>query len=265
MTSATRPGLAVEVATWRPVEVVEVDGWEVGLSAGFTRRANSVVGARAPRDVASALDRTEALYADRGLPSVVRVCADTRPSGLDEILERRGYRVMAPTSVMVAPVSSALSAAATTTGSVAAPPTAAAGPADPGARRIVTAPVPDLSWLTGWLEVKASPAGVDLGVAARILQGSEAHYLSMVGNDGVAGVLRVAFAGSWVGLSCLMVPPRARRQGVARALTAAALDLASGRGSELAFLQVESSNTVARDLYRTLGFVVADEYHYRQR
>lgn len=258
-----RPGLEVEVATWRPVEVVDVDGWEVGLSAGFTRRANSVVARRTPRDVASALGRVEAEYAHRGLPSVVRVCADSRPSGLDAALALRGYRVMAPTSVMVASTSAASTTAASTTA-----PGALASTSDAPAarRRVVTAPAPDLSWLTGWLEVKVSTGGsVDLDVAARILQGSEALYLTMVDDDGVAGVLRAALSGSWVGLSCLMVSPRARRQGIARALTYAALEQAQDKGCDRVFLQVESSNTGAAELYRALGFVVADQYHYRQR
>lgn len=79
------------------------------------------------------------------------------------------------------------------------------------------------------------------------------------------GVLRAALAGTWVGLSCLMVPSRSRRQGVATALTCAALELAQGRGCDRVFLQVESANAGALALYRSLGFVVVDRYHYRQR
>lgn len=244
-----RPGLAVEVATWAPIEVVDVDGWSVGLSAGFTRRANSVVARSGPADPDAALDHAEALYAAYGLPPVVRVCADSRPDDLDGILERRGYRIVAPTSVMVA----ALGQGAPTTGVT-------------SATSVTSTSEPSRAWLAGWLDVKTSTAGaVDLAVARGILCGSRAAYLMDEDTGGVAGVLRAAFADGWVGLSCLTVAPRARRRGVGRVLTIAALELARRRGADRAFLQVETSNTGAVALYRGLGFVVADRYHYRQR
>ena len=79
------------------------------------------------------------------------------------------------------------------------------------------------------------------------------------------GVLRAVFERGWVGISCLVVRPRARRRGVGRALTLAALELAADIGADRAFLQVEASNDAAATLYRELGFRVMDRYHYRER
>nr|WP_281728318.1 GNAT family N-acetyltransferase [Cellulomonas denverensis] len=84
--------------------------------------------------------------------------------------------------------------------------------------------------------------------------------------DGTAlGVLRVAPAGEWAGLSCLAVTPAARRRGTGRALTLAGLRAAVTHGAERAFLQVEVHNTPAQRLYRELGFVPVERYVYRER
>ena len=247
--AAPAPTLEEEVASWPPLQVVDIDGWRAGLSGGFTRRGNSVVAAGAPADPESALDSVEALYAGRGLPAVVRVCGRSRPDGLDEILARRGYRVVAPTTVM--------------TGAVGVP---AGGPDREGGGTVTLADEPDRAWLDGWLDVKSATAGaVDPALAERLVRGAESIYLTSRDADGVVGVLRAAFVGEWVALSCLVVVERARRRGVARLLTEDALSAAARRGARRAFLQVEATNAPAVGLYRSLGFLSVDSYHYRQR
>jgi GNAT superfamily N-acetyltransferase len=207
------PGLAVEIATWRPVEVLDVDGWQVGLSGGFTRRGNSVAAVDAPAKAPAALDRVESIYAGRGQRPVFRVCGQSAPAGLEGMLESRGYAAVAPTAVMAARLA----------GVDPGPPDV--GPAHPGASvRITSRPEPDVPWLRGWLDVKAS-SEVDLDLAARLLAGPPARYLAAI-DDGsgappgeVLGVIRVALAHGWAALSCLTVRPRARRRGLGAALT----------------------------------------------
>lgn len=258
------PGLAVEIATWRPVEVLEVDGWQVGLSGGFTRRGNSVAAMAAPADPAAALDRVASIYASRGRRSVVRVCGQSAPAGLDGMLAGRGYAAVAPTAVMAARL-----AAAVVPGLV-GPGPAGLDPAGAPPVRITSRPEPDVPWLRGWLDVKAS-SEVDLDLAAQLLAGPPARYLAAVGDGsgappgGVLGVIRVALAHGWAALSCLTVRPQARRRGLGAALTRSALGWAARAGAERAFLQVEATNVAAVDLYTGLGFEVVDRYHYRER
>lgn len=239
------PGTAVEVATWRPVHGVEVDGWSLGFSGGFTRRANSVVPWRAPADTVAAIEVAEAAYAARGLPCVVRVDASAQPAGLDALLAARGYAAVAATRVMARAIEG--------------PPVA---PAASGVA-VDVADHPDVAWLAGWLDVKAAGRAVDADLARAVVAGSPALYLTARDDAGVAGVVRAATAGDWVGLSCLMVAPRARRRGLAGLLSARALAEAATRGARRAFLQVEGANAPAVALYDRLGFVLVDEYHYR--
>ena len=98
-----------------------------------------------------------------------------------------------------------------------------------------------------------------------MVTGSAAGYLTTRDDDGVVGVIRAGYSGDWVGLSCLMVAQRARRRGLARALTLAAMQIAAERGARRAFLQVEDVNHAALELYHRLGFADVDTYHYRER
>ena len=100
---------------------------------------------------------------------------------------------------------------------------------------------PDDDWLAGWLDVKATgPVDRDAGPWRRGgLPGLVPDRTGRRRGDGRdPGRVRR----SWAGLSCLMVAPRARRRGLARALTLEGLGLAVDRGADRAFLQVEAAN-----------------------
>ncbi|WP_258723858.1 GNAT family N-acetyltransferase [Cellulomonas sp. NS3] len=257
------PGAPVETATWRPVETVDVGPWRLGLSGGFTRRANSVVALGEPSDVDAAIDEVQARYADAGLPAVFRVCPASRPADLGTRLRARGYETVSRTSVLVRSID------------------VPAGRGDDdgdahlvldgdahlvldGALHVTFADAPDDDWLRGWLAVKAHGT-VALELARRVVSGAPARYVTASDAAGVVGVVRAAPAGDWVGLSCLMVAARARRRGLGRALTDLSLRDAAGRGATRAFLQVEEHNVGARDLYLGAGFEAAEVYEYRER
>lgn len=248
-TSPVPPGVLVEAATWRPTTTRDVDGWRLGLSGGFTRRANSALPLATPAHLGATLDRVEAVYAEAGQPSVVRVCS-AAPDGLAAALAARGYVERATTDVLVRDL-------------VALPPDRAAVPAD---LRVAVAEAPDDAWVAGWLGVKAAGGGVDPATARAVVAGSAALYLTATGQDGTTlGVLRAAPADGWTGLSCLMVAPAARRRGLGRLLTRLGLREAADRGATRAFLQVEAANAGAADLYAGEGFRPAERYAYWER
>ncbi|NCT90656.1 GNAT family N-acetyltransferase [Cellulomonas sp. APG4] len=296
------PGALIETATWPPVDVSEVGGWRVGRSGGFTRRANSALPSLAAHRtrlgdlaataaVARTLGEVEALYAEHGARSVVRLDPRTAP-GLDRLLAERGYRAVAPTVVMAAPLAgtsregalpggtlsdrtlsdrtlSARTPSARTPSGGTLPdgmvPSRVSSTRATGADglRVAWSERPDDGWLETWLGVKATTT-TDATLARRILEGAPARYLTAHDAGGRIGVLRAAPSHGWLALSCLAVERRARRRGVARALTRVALEGAPA-GVGRAFLQVEESNRAAVALYRQMGFVPVDAYHYRER
>ncbi|MBN9327961.1 MAG: N-acetyltransferase [Cellulomonas sp. 73-145] len=251
-TAPAAPGVLVEVATWTPTQVVDVDGWRVGLSGGLTRRANSVVALGEPADPVAALERVEMLYADQGLPSVFRIGHETRPSGLDAVLEARGYGVVTRTDVLVRGLD--------------VQPEPGASPRQVAGLHL--SDEPDDDWLEDWLAGKSSSGSSAAGLrgAGRaLLTGAPARYLSVHDGGRLVGRVRVAFAEGWAGVSCLAVDPSQRRRGLGRALTLAALDEARQAGARRAFLQVEAANSGAARLYAGLGFRPAQRYAYRER
>lgn len=269
------PGAEVEASTWVPLRTVAVGPWRAGLSGGFTRRANSALLAAGadPREAVAALDELEALYRDARQPCIVRVPTASSPAPLDARLgaelDVRGYRtgvvtrvlareaVVAGTPGVAEPASEAL-AGALVAASVAS--------ATPRSMTVTSAVVPDDAWLAGWLGTKSTVSGpVDGETARRLLTGSPASYLTARGGDpdgAVLGTIRVAHAGRWAGLSCLAVAPTARRRGLGRALTQAALVRARAEGARDVFLQVEVGNAPAAALYAALDAVDVDEYAY---
>jgi hypothetical protein len=85
----------------RPEDVLEYDGWTVGLAANDAKRSRSVnaLGASTlPLDEKIAL--CEQRFAERGLSPVFRLTKFST-DGLDEALEARGYDVFEPSRVMV--------------------------------------------------------------------------------------------------------------------------------------------------------------------
>jgi ribosomal protein S18 acetylase RimI-like enzyme len=272
-TAPEAPGALLESRTWPPLQVVEVDGWRVGISGGLTRRANSALLTGAPDDPVAALDRVERTYAAAGLPTVVRSPqtgavepgADERGSDGDDatggvepgtgelltgLLDARGYRTVSETDVLVRSL----------VGEPALPDRLEL----PGLQ-VTVRDEPDDAWLTLWLGAKDDTA--DRATGRAILSGVPALYLAMTSSYDTApvAVVRVAVVDDWAALSCLVVHSSARRRGLARALTLRALHEARERGARRAFLQVEAHNAAAAALYWGLGFQPADRYAYRER
>lgn len=241
------PGARAEADVWPPLEAHDVDGWRVGLSGGFTRRANCVLALSEPRDVLGAVREVEHLYHAARQPALFRVCGQTRPEDLDDVLAQRGYRAVAPTLVMVRD-----------------DPAGVASPWDVPGLTCSVSPHPDDAWLSCWLDVRPT-APVEHERAAALVRGARALYLTARDDVGPVGVVRAALVDDWVALACLVVAPRARRRGIGRALTRAALAEAVQRGARRAFLQVEETNEAAIEMYDGLGFTPAERYHYRMR
>jgi ribosomal protein S18 acetylase RimI-like enzyme len=275
------PGIRIETALWRPREVHDVSGWRVGVSGGFTRRANSVVAIAEPDDVPASIDEVERVYAGAGLPPIFRVCSQSRPEDLDDLLQRRGYRTVSRTIVMVCADLAEGGRSDADGWAGGAGRSDRDGRANENGLRCVAADAPDEAWLSAWLDVRSSHSSTsssstnstafvsahatDHALATEVVTGAPGVYLSARQGEATVGVIRAAFEQDWVGLSCLTVAPGARRRGIGRTLTLEGLRLARERGARHAFLQVEESNAAAIALYEQLGFTPAERYHYRQR
>jgi N-acetylglutamate synthase len=225
-------------AGWPAIEEVGVDGWVARFSDGVTNRANSVMPLAAPADLERAIERVEALYAERGLPAVFQVGPDARPDGLDQVLAARGYELGSPTSIFTADV-------------------------DRPAEHCDVADLPSREWLDLWWAVDGRGDTAALAVAEKILTGGPALYATISDANGAAAVGRLALVGEWGGVYCLAVREDARQQGLGAAVLDGLLAAGQERGVKRSWLQVRVENAAARRLYERAGYTETAHYHYR--
>jgi GNAT superfamily N-acetyltransferase len=224
-----------------------VDGWLVRFSAGKAKRArcvNAVGSGRLP--IEQRLAACSQVFADAGLPLIVRITPFTVPPDLDEALERSGLRRFDDTRVMV----------------LTSPPS-------------VVAPLPaGASIQPIGLEAFAQRIGSFRGSA---LAQRQAHAERLVnapvpffafelqGGRETVACGQFAIEGDLVGLYDIFTLPAARRRGHASLLCRHLLARAREHGARHAYLQVDGGNEAARCVYARLGFADGYAYHYRTR
>jgi N-acetylglutamate synthase len=219
------------------------DGWILRLAPGKAKRARSVNPFfPSTRPLDEKLAYCQALYAQAGLPLLLRMTPFCHPQGLDAELERRGYPRLESTSVRWAEI-----------------------PATMAAVRFLD-PWPLAEWTDAVARLRgSSPAHRDAHLSR--LEGLPLAKRAFALEDGgelVATGLTVV-EGDWAGLFDIVTHPQARRRGHGRRIVATLLDAARLLGARHAYLQVESGNAGAIALYDTFGFAERYTYSYRGR
>jgi GNAT superfamily N-acetyltransferase len=239
--------LAGEV--WPAAETLELGSWQLGFSDGCTKRANSVrCGAGEPGDLLDAVERCEALYCGRGLPTIFKLTEADVASGLDLLLDARGYRVVDPTSVQLR--DALLSRAPL------------GEPADSlrVEHELSDAFSAACMRLNG---VAAEMHGQLREILLRAQQRCRAMAFASVERDGEIVAQGVGVEqGGLVCLCEIVAAPAQRRRGLASVVVAALCQWAGARGAQ-PWLQVVAANSGALALYDQFGFREAYRYWYR--
>jgi GNAT superfamily N-acetyltransferase len=231
-----------------PPQQLWLDGWLVRRSPGKAQRArciNAVAAGRRPLD--AKLAQCQALFADAGLPLLLRITPFTQPATLDAELAARGWRLHDPTCVMLSP-----------TLPTEPPPPLPAG----------------LRWQALDADGVARVAGALRGSApgeraahAERLRRSPVPYRGFALVDAASGDAlacgQIASEGPLVGLYDVVTAPAQRRRGLATLLCERMLSPELRDGAISAYLQVGAENEAARRIYRRIGFADAYGYHYR--
>jgi ribosomal protein S18 acetylase RimI-like enzyme len=219
------------------------DGWLLRLLPGKAKRARSVNAVYpSTRALDEKIDYCERLYGKARLPTLFRITPFVQPAGLEAELERRGYVVFDTTSVESAPISGTRSAA---------------GEATPMNLR---------AWVDAVGELRGSPPehrGAHLARLEGMPLTLRAVAVERAGRVVATGLTIVE--DDCAGLFDIITAEGERRQGHARTVVAALLDVARELGARHAYLQVESGNEPARRLYRQFGFAERYQYWYRGR
>jgi ribosomal protein S18 acetylase RimI-like enzyme len=230
-------------AAWPALRTVDIEGWVLRMSNGFTKRANSLNALRPRANIEVALKLALPLFAAAGLRPVVRLSPLAGPE-TDSTLADLGFHTIDESLVMVAPLDGRQTLQDT--------------------RAVIIDDAPSQNWLAGYSQANAVPsqhrATHDEMLARMRVPVAFAHLMK----DGhpAAWGLAVAERGM-VGLFDIVTAPAARRQGAARELVTELLAWGRAAGATRAYLQVIASNAAAIRLYQSLGFEELYRYHYR--
>lgn len=227
---------------WPPLGMRLVDGWLIASGGRANRRLRS---ARTldftGKDVDKAIQAVETFMATQGVPSCFHIADRVAPSDLDAVLAARGYALVTPTSVLLAPI----------------PPTEP----DP-AVELLTRTTPAV--MNALCDERLSP---DLRAerAAILARIRRPHRLALAWREGEPAAAALCVRdGDLAGIFAMRTVPRFRRRGLGRRVLSRLARWAAEEGAQRLYLQVEDDNPPAHALYRSLGFVRAYGYHYRE-
>ena len=226
----------VAYTAWSPDEMVEIGGWTVRSSGGFTRRLNSATTAG---DADTSLETKRAItawLAARGAPLTVRV-TPVMPSTVQEACAA---------SWGLAPVDETIVLARTPTRSIGGRNIRIVDPADDMFAQ-------ELMALNGRSEADVEPW--------RRVAGRIAPHATGLWIPGEA-VAFIAIADAIASVFSLAVLPERRRSGLATRMINAAFTWAAERDAETMFVQVLGTNAPALTLYERLRFDEVYRYHY---
>jgi ribosomal protein S18 acetylase RimI-like enzyme len=236
--TSPRDLLAIIARSWGVAEEHWLGGWWLRAASGFTARANSVIPLDDPGvDLAEALDRVIDWYAQKNLPPRIQTVVG---SPLDGELAARGWN--APEHGL----------------------TQAADLADARAR-LGNGPTADLriggAPTDAWIRRYRPDAPVE--AARQVLSGGRDVAFATIGSeDNPLAVGRAAVEGEWIGIAALSVDHAHQRQGLGAAVMRSLLDFGAERGARRAYLQVNSDNEPALQMYAKLGFETHHLFHF---
>jgi GNAT superfamily N-acetyltransferase len=235
---------------WPALRELDWDGWVLRFSEGYTKRANSVNPVfGSSLDTGDKVAHCERLYQQEGLPCIFRLTPFALPPELDQLLERRGYRVIDPSLVLYLPLHG---------------------------WKLAGHPSQDLAigTLEAWMEAYGrltdqppDQQGTHKAMLSSVPSSVRQPYQRLLASLERSGETVACALGvleeDWFGLFDLVVARGQRRNGHGTALAISMLRWAQERGAAHAYLQVVQGNTPARALYAKLGFAEAYPYWYR--
>jgi N-acetylglutamate synthase len=236
------------VARALPAEHVEhVGGWWLRRSASSAWWLGTVLphGDASRAELVGMISAAERFYAGFGVATRFQVSPGACPADLDTTLAERGYRWHSPMSLQTASTVDVQ---------------AQARPVGP---RIRLSETPTTAWFEVWCAVHGhgSDPRIEWDMLGRVTQ-PIAYASAMDGGEVIAVGRAVADAG-WAGVFGMATLPQARGRGAARGILASLAGWASAHGAGGMYLQVESDNDPARQVYGRTCFTEVCGYHYR--
>ncbi|GAA3860209.1 GNAT family N-acetyltransferase [Celeribacter arenosi] len=224
-------------AAWPPAATTALGPFTYRTGAGGGKRVSAAT-ATAPHSP-SDLTKIEARFAADARPPIFMI-RDGSPTdaALDSDLAARGYRILDPVTLRIAPID-------------------AFSPTDPDRTYPVWPPLAVQREI--WRHDGIGPDRIAIMTRA---QTPKTTLLARIG-QAPAGTAYVALADGIASVHALVTDPALRGRGVARAMMNCAADWARERGAKSLCVQVTDANDPANALYSSLGMTPCAHYHYR--
>ena len=241
----------ISLLSWPPATLHNVDGWSLGFTNGFTRRANSVYPLSCTgKDLSSLVDNCEDFYRSRGLRVTFKITTDPSHQELDHYLEKIGYTQDGFTTVMAMPLATwqqpvKLQSAGYSLG---------------------ISETLESNWIDGLVEIGALAADNKRNLANILGAIQPPHCFATLNADAnmVSAGLGV-LSGDHLGLFDIFTKPDHRQRGLAGNVIASLIKWGLRLGAHTTWLQVVDENLPALGLYQKLGFKPIYRYWYRSK
>lgn len=229
---------------WPALVTLFYDGWVLRFANGYTKRANSIHPLYPSiEDPCEKITACEQLYQNKGQRTVFKMTSAVQPSGLDALLEHRGYTLDSPTSVQTLDLD-------VTNGSA--------------THRSIVSQTLSETWLAdccrlSGIEKRHRPT------LRRILSesGVETGFIFIQEHEQTIACGMGAVQNHHIGLFDIVTDVNYRNQDYGHQLVTDLLAWVKERGAQTAYLQVMLNNTPALRLYSKLGFKESYRYWYR--
>lgn len=244
--------------TWPALQSKQVNGWNLRLSDGYSKRSNSV----SPLDyvetamtLGEQIAYCEAEYHQAQLPVVFKMTSFTQPSTLDTILNTRSYQIQDETSVQLKSLAMI----------------------DEEVERYKASKGESLSeltfsiqeqWSQEWIRQASAlgewsdQVGQSIAKLMNVNTLPKAYITVYQAEQPVACAIGIVDS-EYMGIYDVITGTAYRRQGLARAMLYHLMQWAKEQGATYAYLHVGEHNEVAIGLYRKLGFEEIYRYWYR--
>lgn len=229
---------------WPSLHQMLYDGWVLGFSNGYTRRANSVSPIyRGNRGIYEKVLGCEEMYRRQRLQTTFKITPLAYPRDLDALLEDRGYQKEATTSVQML--------------NLKAQEVADTGPVEVREEA-------DDDWLSDYARIKGMAPDEVVSFRAILDRIAAPKWFVSLAEDGemVSAGLAVQ-EGDCAGLFGVVTDEARRNRGFGRRLVLTLLNQAKAHGAYTAYLMVTVTNDPALKLYAGLGFEEIYRYWYR--
>jgi len=233
-------------ATWPAAEMVNLGGWVLRASNGYSHRANSALPlggppfGEPPGDLNAAIDQVRDFYVSRMLTPLFQLPLPSYEA-LDVALEESGWHRKLTVSVQTVELS-------------------ALNLETQHGVEILMRPNDE------WLALHQRELGRD---GLQVLNGGDPFFAAVYLPNPVGGDLELAAIGrgaiykGWCGITSIRTAESFQRRGLAQSVIKALAKEAVARGADRAFLQVSVDNEPALSLYGRLGFNQHHTYNYR--